>query len=265
MPVNSYSNQRERNILELRQTYNALLEEYYTLYQQYLGYKFSSNRDPRTVTRQRAVPIYTVQGDGETPDPSYKNLDKINTGCNPVCSTDDLKQVAQKCSDNTSCKGYTNYGELKGIGADDLVTFDIPIGGTKVSFFKKDTEEQVTIPPAQLATNARGRLNELKAKIDAILAELKTNIDTTDMKLRNHGEEVDNKRQVILSRNKKIQEQDADLETINLKLTSRKRQNEFSAERNRYKKVLLVILVVCNIILLGYFGHLITGGTSVSL
>jgi len=258
MSVNSYSNQREKNILELRQTYDALLDEYYVLYQQYLGYKFSSNKGPRTVTRKRVVPIYTALGEGVIPDPSYKNLDKITTGCSPVCSEDALKEVANKCSSNSSCTGYTNYGEIKGVGSKDVVVFDIPVGGRKAIFYEKKTEEQVTIPAAQLATNARGKLNELKSKIDSILSELKTNIDTTDMKLRTHGSEVDNKRQVILSRNKQIQEQDADLEAINLKLISRKRQNEFSAERNRYKKVLLVILVVCNIILLGYFGYLIT-------
>ena len=64
MSVNSYSNQREKNILELRQTYDALLDEYYVWYQQYLGYKFSSNKGPRTVTRKRAVPIYTALSEG---------------------------------------------------------------------------------------------------------------------------------------------------------------------------------------------------------
>ena len=48
------------------------------------------------------------------------------------------------------------------------------------------------------------------------------------------------------------------LDLMNLKLVSRERQNEFSIERNRYRRIMIVVLIVCNVILMGYFGFLLT-------
>jgi len=244
--------------MELRNTYDDLLNEYYTLYKSYLGYKFTNNKTATTQEVALDTPTYT-ELDGKTVDPKFPNLEKINTGCAPVCTPDALKIIENKCSINPLCKGYTNQGELKS-NADDanIVNFSIPVGGKQIKLYKKKTTRTVIVPAATLAKNARGKLNVLKSKIDAILQELKQNIDTTDLELKDHAAIVDKKRTEILSRNKEIQKQDKDLEAINLKLVSRKRQNEFSLERNRYRKVMLVILVIANIILLGYFAHLLT-------
>ena len=260
MSIKTYTIQRASNIMELRNTYDELLDEYYSLYKNYLGYKFSNNKKGGTVTQTLDVPTYSYLS-GKTVDPKFKNLDKLNKGCAPICTADAIKEVQKKCNDQAACKGYTNYGELKSnVEEKNLVNFTIPTGGEQVTLYIKKTTKQVIVPPATLAKNARGKLNALKYKIDDILKELKENIGDTDLQLKDHSAIVDNKRKEILSRHKEIQKQDKDLEAINLKLISRKRQNEFSVERNRYRKVMLVLLVICNIILLGYFSHLLTKG-----
>ena len=132
------------------------------------------------------------------------------------------------------------------------------VGNFEMKFHKKIATKQIIIPAAKLTAGASARLDVLRKKIADVLTELKTNIEDTDQRLAQHKMTVDAKRTVILDRNKKIQRQDKDLESIRLKLISRRRQNEFSSERNRYRKVLLVLLVVCNVILIGYLGYLIT-------
>ena len=260
MSIQTYSIQRAANIMELRNTYDDLLDEYYALYKNYLGYKFSNNKK----AHEETVTVDATYNDvevGKTVNSKFPNLEKVNKDCAPVCTTDALKIVEAKCTALENCKGYTNHGELKS-NVDDanLVTFSMNVGGEKIKLYKKNTTKKVMVPPAKLAKNARGKLNVLKSKIDAILAELKHNIDSTDLELKDHSTIVDKKRKDILSRNKEIQKQDKDLEAINLKLVSRKRQNEFSVERNQYRKVMLVMLIIANIILLGYFAHLLTKG-----
>ena len=262
MSIKTYSIQRTSNIMELRNTYDDLLEEYYTLYKQYLGYKFSNNKTERTVTRTLDVPTYSAPLVGKTVDPKFANLSSEGAkgGCAPMCDAAAMEAVKNKCSMDPKCKGYTNYGELKSnVEPANLINFNIPVGGGPVNLYTKITTKQVIIPAAQLAKNAKGRLTVLKSKIDAILVELKQNISNTDVALEDHSAIVDKKRTEIVSRNREIQKQDKDLEAINLKLISRKRQNEFSLERNRYRKIMLVMLVIFNIILLGYFGYLLTG------
>ena len=269
MSVQTYSIQRAANIMELRNTYDDLLNEYYALYKNYLGYKFSNNKKAREITETVAA-TYNEVLVGKTVDPKFVNLEKVNCPTTkenpnaPLCvGSDAVELMKAKCTAfGDRCMGFTNLGELKSNGDDaNLVNFSMDIGGgEKIKLYKKNTTRKKMIPPAKLAANARGKLNILKSKIDAILAELKQNIDSTDLELKDHSAIVDKKRKDILSRNKEIQKQDKDLDAINLKLVSRKRQNEFSVERNRYRKVMLVMLVIANIILLGYFAHLLTKG-----
>tara|TARA_B110000211_G_scaffold233853_1_gene301271 strand:+ start:2521 stop:3321 length:801 start_codon:yes stop_codon:yes gene_type:complete len=261
MPVKSYTLQRSTNIEELRNTYTGLLDEYYELYQQYLSYKFSSNKNERKVETELKIPEYDWVGESgvaSTPDPGF------TSPCTGVCDMDYLQKVlAPKCTAmGSSCVGITNNGELKSVVP--TTPFNITLPGKNGSdtlesiFHKKTVTTTTIIPAAKLAEDAAGKLEILKLKIASILNELKANIETTDGRLRQHTQTVDSKRAVILARNKKIQRQDRDLEGIQLKLISRRRQNEFSAERNRYRKVLLVLLVLCNVILIGYFGYLLT-------
>ena len=130
MSIKTYSIQRASNIMELRNTYDELLDEYYSLYKNYLGYKFSNNRSARTVSQTLEVPTYNDVLVGKTVDPKFPNLEKINTGCAPMCTPDALNIVKNKCSNNPACKGFTNQGELKS-NVDDanLVDFKMSIGG----------------------------------------------------------------------------------------------------------------------------------------
>ena len=103
-----------------------------------------------------------------------------------------------------------------------------------------------------------GKLESLKSELDTILAQLRTNIDATDSKLVAEADELEKKRDEILERNRQIVMQGKSLDLMNLKLVSRERQNKFSIERNRYRRIMIVVLIVCNVILMGYFGFLLT-------
>ena len=274
MSVQTYSIKRAENIMELRNTYDDLLTEYYTLYKNYLGYKFTNNKGPKQVEQKLDVPTFDEVVNNKVADVKY-NIGTPHVKCG-VKGCDDktlldtggsvLELIKNNCASNVACKGYTNRGELKSdITKLETSTMAAAAGQLPYKLWKKKTTKTITVPAVTLAKNAKGRLDVLKSKIDDILKELKENIDTTDLELKDHSEIVDKKRGEILVRNKEIQKQDKDLEAINLKLVSRKRQNEFSLERNKYKKFMLVMLVIANIILLGYFGFLLTKSPGASV
>lgn len=106
--------------------------------------------------------------------------------------------------------------------------------------------------------SAQEGVEETNRKMVELVAQLNKNIGITDNKIKNFAKLADKNRQQVLARNQQILSQDKSLEDMNLKLISRNRQSEFSLERNSYSRVMLVILVIINVILMGYFGYLIT-------
>jgi hypothetical protein len=275
MSVQTYSIKRAENIMELRNTYNDLLAEYYTLYKNYLGYKFTNNKGPKQVELKLPVPTFDEVVNDKVTDKKYNIPNAYTASKYKLTGYSDadgsegrrvLDIIKNNCAANPACKGYSNRGELKSdITKLETSTMAVAADHLRQKLWIKKTTFLKIIPAVTLAKNARERLDVLKSKIDDILKELKENIDTTDLELKDHSEIVDKKRGEILVRNKEIQKQDKDLEAINLKLVSRKRQNEFSLERNKYKKFMLVMLVIANIILLGYFGFLLTKSPGTSL
>tara|TARA_B110000208_G_scaffold125989_1_gene153514 strand:+ start:83 stop:553 length:471 start_codon:yes stop_codon:yes gene_type:complete len=96
---------------------------------------------------------------------------------------------------------------------------------------------------------AKEKVTTINKKLNSILDELKNNIKKTDDMIESQTRLVDSKTDVIMQKNKDIDTQDKYVATSNIELVSKKKQNEFSVERNRYKRIILVILIIINVLL----------------
>ena len=96
---------------------------------------------------------------------------------------------------------------------------------------------------------AKEKVTTINKKLNSILDELKNNIKRTDDMIESQSRLVDSKTDVIMQKNKDIDTQDKYVANSNIELVSKKKQNEFSVERNRYKRIILVILIIINVLL----------------
>ena len=63
----------------------------------------------------------------------------------------------------------------------------------------------------------------------------------------NHERNINNKTNLINKRNNLISKQDNKIESGNNEIISRNRQVEFTEERNRYRKIMIITLIIVNI------------------
>jgi len=255
---------RNANIARLKTRYNQKLNEYYNKYQVYLINYFSPSKSG--VTQNLTKDNYTfTQATGKN---TFLKADKdhltgtalgmVSLGI-PINSDTyvvNLEKNKEACKQSDQCMGFDSLGNYFQPGTLTTNPEGIATAGLGDNYrtWKKNTTE--TVAGGDIPT--MGELERLKSELDTILANLRTNIDSTDSKLIAEADELEKKRDEILERNKQIVMQGKSLDLMNLKLVSRERQNEFSIERNRYRRIMIVVLVVCNLILMGYFGFLLT-------
>ena len=271
-----FENKRKANIARLKKRYNDKLGEYYTSYQTYLINYFSPSNNGVTVQRsddeiefQKAEGTNTFLKNGESSSPGGDDFPSLGLACSEDgiyegqegCTqrSDYANKLAQNkasCIANKNCMGFDNKGNYFKGGTIVSGNTGIATSGRGGNFrtWKKLTTKVAT--GVEIPT--MGKLESLKSELDTILAQLRTNIDATDSKLVAEADELEKKRDEILERNRQIVMQGKSLDLMNLKLVSRERQNEFSIERNRYRRIMIVVLIVCNVILMGYFGFLLT-------
>tara|TARA_B110000211_G_C14092951_1_gene560401 strand:+ start:13178 stop:13654 length:477 start_codon:yes stop_codon:yes gene_type:complete len=97
---------------------------------------------------------------------------------------------------------------------------------------------------------------ELTTRLEKIIETLRKDIATTTDRIDRRSKVVDLQKMEVLKKNKELEEQDVLLQKTNVKLVSRKQQNVLSKEKNQYRRVLIVFLVLLNLILAGYLTHL---------
>ena len=118
---------------------------------------------------------------------------------------------------------------------------------------KSDTPENDSAVDA-----AQNKVKNADKQMKALVDNLNNNIEKTNTKISDFAKLADKNRKQVLQRNAQILSQDKSVEKMNLKLISRNRQNLFSVERNSYSRVMITILMIINVILIGYFTYLIT-------
>jgi chromosome segregation ATPase len=107
------------------------------------------------------------------------------------------------------------------------------------------------------ATKLRPRVVEINRNLNRMLRELKNNIRYTDQQIDRQKRILGSKTNTIHQKNKVIHTQDELVEDKNNELLSKERQVEFSKERNSYRRIMLFVLLIVNIILAGLFYYLI--------
>ena len=68
---------------------------------------------------------------------------------------------------------------------------------------------------------------------------------------------VDTKTTNVMQKNKTIKYQDNYIDDKNIELISKNRQVVFSKERNNFKRFMLIILIVINLVLIALFYYLV--------
>ena len=102
-------------------------------------------------------------------------------------------------------------------------------------------------------------ISKTNAKLNRILSSLKNNIKNTDKTIEDHERNINNKTSLIHKRNNVIAHQDKKIEQSNDELVSRNRQIEFTEERNRYRLMMIILLVFVNLLLGGGLFYLLNG------
>ena len=106
-------------------------------------------------------------------------------------------------------------------------------------------------------TTLRPKVVAINKNLNDILRQLKRNINYTNKMINRHKRLVTNKTSSVMQKNKTIKHQDNYIEDRNVDLLSKNRQVEFSKERNSYKRMMLIVLVIINLILIALFYYLV--------
>ena len=114
---------------------------------------------------------------------------------------------------------------------------------------------------AQSAKMAQALLSKLKGaeqKVNTILNALKKNNIDTDTLIAKQRDLINTKTKEILEKNIYIKEQDVLVNKSHNELLSKTGQNQFSLQRNRYRRVMLTVLVLINLLVIGLFIYLVS-------
>jgi len=141
-------------------------------------------------------------------------------------------------SDSYISKRQDNLNDLRAIYQNLLTEYD--------EEYSKFLEAPIN---STVGNIAKEKVTAINKKLNSILDELKNNIKRTDDMIESQSRLVDSKTDVIMQKNKDIDTQDKYVANSNIELVSKKKQNEFSVERNRYKRIILVVLIIINVLL----------------
>lgn len=95
------------------------------------------------------------------------------------------------------------------------------------------------------------KVTSINNTLNNILFELKKNIDYTDQLINNQKRIIEIKNSEVNKKNEILNRQDRFVMNKNNELTSKLKQVDFAKQRNNYRKLMLLILVLLNIILGG--------------
>lgn len=102
-------------------------------------------------------------------------------------------------------------------------------------------------------TTLKPQVERINTTLNNILNELKRNIKETEQLIKSQEKTADSKTDLIYRKNKIIEIQDSTIKSNNQDLISKDRQIQFTLERNRYRRTMMIILVTINIVLLSIF------------
>ena len=152
------------------------------------------------------------------------------------------------------CQRQTNLGKLKDLYMIQLERYNRAFNAYLTEANNLDTNGNPRRPHLVRSHNNSARA--LKMKLDAILESLGNNIAHTDELLAQQSADVAVHNDEIHRKNRLISEQDSGIKDNNLEVLSKDRQIAFTQERNRYRRVMIISLVIINLLLVGLFYYL---------
>mgnify|MGYP000942986684 CR=1 FL=1 len=105
-------------------------------------------------------------------------------------------------------------------------------------------------------TTLKPKVEKTNKRLNRILNSLKMNIKKTEKLIDVQSRNVDNKTFVIHKKNKQIKQQDNVLSTQGGSVLSRKEQIRFTTERNGYRRMMIIVLILVNLGLVGVLLYL---------
>ena len=123
--------------------------------------------------------------------------------------------------------------------------------------YKYDTSRDANWKRNYAETRLKPKVKGINANLNRMLKELKKNIKYTDDLIARQKRILKTKGNSVQQKNKIIHSQDVLVEDKSNDLSSKERQIEFSLERNSYRRIMLFVLLIINIILAGLFYILI--------
>ena len=150
-------------------------------------------------------------------------------GCDFECQRNENIQQLRNLYDNELKKYYETY--------------------VKYINYKFDTSRNRQYKLNYAESTIKPQVQAINRKLNKILNTLKSNIAETETVINDHERNINNKGNLINKRNNVISKQDTKIEDGNNEILSRNRQVEFTEERNRYRKIMIITLIIVNILL----------------
>jgi len=95
----------------------------------------------------------------------------------------------------------------------------------------------------------RPKVEKLNSYLNGILANMKKNINKSSGMIDSQTKQINAARDQINKKNYQIKKQDEDISRTNIDLISKNRQIGFTAERNTYRRNMLIALLIINILI----------------
>jgi len=97
----------------------------------------------------------------------------------------------------------------------------------------------------------RPKVEQLNKNLNNILEKMKKSISGSSKVIADQTSEIQQKRNAITLKNNKIKTQDTSISKTNTELISKNRQISFTNERNSYRRNILIVLLILNILIGG--------------
>jgi len=116
--------------------------------------------------------------------------------------------------------------------------------------YKSDTSPDSSWKKNYAETTLRPQVETINTRLNSVLEELKKNIQSIESQIKSQEREVTKYNENIQSKIGNIQQLNQQIEEYRKELTSKDRQVMFTEERHKYRKIMIIALVIVNIILL---------------
>lgn len=149
------------------------------------------------------------------------------------------------------CQRKTNLDRLRQMYNDNLDSY------YSVYRLALKYQKSADAKKRQAAVGLMSEAEDLKKQMDRILDSLRKNIKQSDEILNNSDQEGDDTNDILHRKNRLISEQDEGIRNNNQELLSKRKQIRFTEERNRYRRIMIISLIIINLLLIGLFYYLI--------